>query len=125
VYQLTSPNCEKKYTGQIGGPFKVRFQEHLRDFKHGNNRSKFAQDLLENNHGIGSVENIMHIIHITSKGKMIDTLEKLYIYTETEANNQINDKLTVQNNAVFETIVCEVTDTIYVKYHTQLIPCLW
>jgi hypothetical protein len=52
------------------------------------------------------MENIMHIIHITSKGKMMDT-QKFYIYRETEANNQINDKLTVQNNAVFKTMVCE------------------
>jgi hypothetical protein len=41
------------------------------------------------------MENIMHIIHITSKGKKMDTLEKFYIYRETEANNQSNDKLTV------------------------------
>jgi hypothetical protein len=33
--------------------FKVGFQEHLRDFKHRNNRSKFAQHLLENKQGIG------------------------------------------------------------------------
>ena len=45
VYQLTCPNCEKKYTGQTGRPFKVRFQEHLRDYKYRNNRSKFAQHL--------------------------------------------------------------------------------
>jgi hypothetical protein len=62
---------------------------------------------LENKHGIGPMKNIMHIIHVTSKGKMMDTLEKFYMYRETEANNQINDKLTVQNNAVFKTIVCE------------------
>ena len=107
VYQLTCPNCEKKYTGQTGRPFKVRFQEHLRDYKYGNNRSKFAQHLLENKHGIGPMKNIMHITHVTKKGKMLDTLEKFYIYRETEANNQINDKLTVQNNAVFKTIVYE------------------
>ena len=53
------------------------------------------------------MENIMHITHVTNKGKMLDTLEKFYIYRETEANNQINDKLTVQNNAVFKTIVYE------------------
>jgi hypothetical protein len=34
---------------------------------------------------------------------MMDTLEKFYICRETEANNQINDKLTVQNNVVFKT----------------------
>jgi hypothetical protein len=58
-------------------------------------------------HWISPMENIMHIIHITSKGKMIDTLENFYIYRETLANNQINDKLTVHNTAVFKTLVCE------------------
>jgi hypothetical protein len=107
MYQLTCPNCETKYTGQTGRPFIVRFQEHFRDYKHGNNRSKFAQHLFENKHGIGPLEIIMHIIHETGKGKMMDTLEKFYIYRETEANNQINEKLTIQNNAVFKTTVCE------------------
>jgi hypothetical protein len=53
------------------------------------------------------MESIMHIIHVTNKGKMRDTLGKFYIYRETEANNQIKDKLTVQNNPIFETIVYE------------------
>jgi hypothetical protein len=52
------------------------------------------------------MENIMHIIHVTNKGKMMDMLEKFYIYRETEANNQIS-KLTVQNNTIFETVVYE------------------
>ena len=30
------------YTGQTGWPFKVRFKEHLWDFKYKNNKSKFA-----------------------------------------------------------------------------------
>jgi hypothetical protein len=63
-------------------------------------RSKFAQHLLENKHEIGLMERIMHIIHITNKGKMIDTV-KFYIHRETEVKNHINDKLTVQNNAIF------------------------
>jgi hypothetical protein len=45
--------------------------------------------------------NLHHIIHITNTGKMMDTLEKFCIYRETEAKTQINDKLTVQNNAIF------------------------
>jgi len=32
VYQLTCLECKIKYTGQTRRPFKVRFQEHLRDF---------------------------------------------------------------------------------------------
>jgi hypothetical protein len=65
------------------------------------------QHLLENKHGTGPMESIMHIIHITNKGKMMDMLEKFYIHRETEPKNQINNKFTVQNNAIFETTVYE------------------
>jgi hypothetical protein len=105
VYQLTYLNCEKKYTEQTRKPCKVRFQEHLRDFKYGSNRPKFTQHLLENKHEIGPMESIMYTIHVTKKGKIMDT-EKFYIYREAEASNQLN-KLTVQNNPVFETVVHE------------------
>jgi hypothetical protein len=44
----------------------------------------------------------------TSKSKKMDTLEKFYIYRETEANNQIN-KLTVQNNAIFKIFIFAYT----------------
>ena len=42
----------------------------------------------------------MDIIHITSKGKMMYTIEKFYIHQETKLNNQINDKLTVKPNII-------------------------
>jgi len=38
----------------------------------------------------------MNVIHYERKGRMLDTLEKLYIYRETKNGNQINDRLTVQ-----------------------------
>jgi len=82
-----------KYTGQIRRHFKIRFQEHLKDFKYGNNKSKFAQHLLENKQAFSPMEDIMGIVHITNKGKMMDTLERYYIYKETKSNNKINDKL--------------------------------
>jgi hypothetical protein len=47
IYQLTCPTCDKKYIGQTDTPFKTRFQEHLRDFKHNNRISKFAQHPLD------------------------------------------------------------------------------
>jgi len=37
-------------SGQTRKPFKIRLQEHFRDFKYWNNMSKFAQQLLENIH---------------------------------------------------------------------------
>jgi hypothetical protein len=56
---------------------------------------------------MGTMEDIMDIIHITRNGKMMDAQESFHIYKETKANNQINDRLTVRKNAIFETIVQE------------------
>ena len=105
IYQLTCPSCNMKYAGQTVRPFKVRFQECLRDFKYGNKKSKFAQYLLENKHPIGPMENIMETIHITNNGRMMDTLERYYIFRVTKLNNQISDKFTVIPNIIFETVV--------------------
>jgi len=107
VYQLTCPECKMKYTGQTGRPFRVRIQEHVRDFKCNNNRSKFAQHLIDNKHAIGNMEDIMEVVHMTKKGKKLDTLESFQIYKETKADNQINDKLTVRENEIFEITVQE------------------
>jgi len=36
---------------------------------------------------------------------MMDTLEKFYTFRETKLNNQINDKMTVKSNVIFDTII--------------------
>jgi len=48
---------------------------------------------------------IMEVIHIKKKGKMLNTLEKFYIYKETKLGKQINDKLTIQSNQIYEVII--------------------
>jgi hypothetical protein len=96
-----------KYVGQTGRSFRIRFQEHFRDFKYGNRKSKFATHLLDNRHAIGDIENTMEITHVTNKEKLMDTMEKFYIYRETKLNNKINGKLTIKSNVIFETIVQE------------------
>jgi len=47
----------------------------------------------------------MENLHLTSYGKMMDTLEKYYIFRETKLNKQINDKLIVKQNSIFDTTV--------------------
>ena len=79
VYQLTCHECNKKNVGQTGSSFGKRFQEHLRDYKYRNGKSKFAQYLLGNEHSTGPMEDVMKILHI-KKGKKMNTLEKFYIY---------------------------------------------
>jgi len=94
-----------RYIGLTGRPFRTRYQEYLRDFKYNNYKSKFAQHLLEKQDAIDKMENIMNVLHITDKGQMMNTIERYYIYRETKMDNQINDKLTVQPNAISEIIV--------------------
>jgi hypothetical protein len=94
-YQLVYKECKKKYTGQTGCSFQTRFKEHLRDYKHNNGKLNFAQHLINNNHIFRTMEEIMKIVYITKKGKLMNTLERFYIYDETKKNNQINDKNTV------------------------------
>ena len=52
----------------------------------------------------------MDVIHTTGKGKMLDTMEKFYIYKETRINNQIHDKCTVKPNVIFDTLILEDAD---------------
>jgi hypothetical protein len=46
----------------------------------------------------------MDTLHITTKGRMMNTMEKFHVYIETLKNNQINDKYTVRPNIIFHTI---------------------
>ena len=105
VYQLTCPDCKMKYVGQTERSFYTRFHEHFRDFKYANQKSKFAQHLLENNHSIGPIDNIMEVLHHTKKGKLMDTLERFHIYKVTHENIQINDKNKSRPNVIFDKII--------------------
>jgi hypothetical protein len=68
-------------------------------------KSKFARHLLDEGHDFGPMENIMDIVQYANKGRMMDTLEKFYIYELTCRGSHINDQLTIQRNPIFETLV--------------------
>jgi hypothetical protein len=57
-------NLSQKDIGQTWSSFEKRFQEHLRDYKDRNGKSKFAQHLLDNEHSIGPMEDVMKILYI-------------------------------------------------------------
>jgi len=46
----------------------------------------------------------MEILYITNKGRLMDTIEKYYIYKETKNGNQINDKNTKQNQ-IYDAVI--------------------
>jgi len=70
----------------------MRFREHYNDYKYVNNRSKFAQYVLDEGHAFGPMIDIMDVVHITKKGRMLDTLQKYYIYRETKWESTINSQ---------------------------------
>ena len=76
-------------------------------------KSKFAAQLLENRHSIGKIDDIMDILHITKKGRTVDTIEKYYIYSETKKGSQINDKNTVKPNRISEAILQGEADRLH------------
>jgi hypothetical protein len=80
IYRLTCLDCNMRYVGQTGRPFRIHFKEHFQDYKYANKKSKFAKRLLENGHSFGHIENIMEILDSTGKGKQMDTLENFYIF---------------------------------------------
>jgi hypothetical protein len=90
VYQLNCPTCNKKYTGQTGYPFLVRYREHYNDYKYMNNKSRFAEHVREEGHTFGPMEDIMEPVHFANKGKLLDAWEKYYIFQETKNGNQVN-----------------------------------
>jgi hypothetical protein len=64
-----------------------------------------AQHLLDNGHSIGPIEDIMETIHFTKRGQIMDTLERFHIFREAQIENQINNRLTVRLNIIFDVIV--------------------
>jgi hypothetical protein len=70
------------------------FQEHARDFRYNNRKSAFAQHLLDNGHSIEKMEDIMKVVHIKNKGRILNALENYHINKDTMAGNQINYKQT-------------------------------
>lgn len=80
--QLACPDCNMKYIRQNGRSFHIRLKVHFCDFKYENAKLKFVQHLLQNKHSTGPMEDLMEILQITRKNRMMNTFERFYIYNE-------------------------------------------
>jgi hypothetical protein len=74
VYQLTCLDFQNRYVGQTERSFHTRFKEHTQDYRSGNHRSNFAKHLLDHQHTWHPIEGTMSILHISNKGRMLNTL---------------------------------------------------
>jgi hypothetical protein len=68
------------------------------DLNTGNRKSSFVKCLLDNKHSLSPIEDILNTLHVTKKGG--------HMNTQTKNNNQINNKNTISNNILFDTIIC-------------------
>jgi hypothetical protein len=66
----------------------------------------------------------MKPMYFTTKGRLMNTIEKFHIYQATKLNNQINDRHTVQPSAIFEILVRLVLDRGH-QYLPFLHPPTW
>jgi hypothetical protein len=80
VYQLTCFDYHKHYISQIDSTFRTWFKEHAQDYRHGSCRSNFAKHLPEFQHTLHPMEDSMSALHISNKGRMLNTLESFHDY---------------------------------------------
>ena len=86
---------------------QVEIQSHMR-IKHLYGicyKSRFAQHLLEEGHSFDTMENITEIIQYARKGRMMDAHEKFHIYDITRKGVQINDRLMILRNPIFDAVL--------------------
>lgn len=95
-------DCSKFYIGQTGRQFYTRYKEHIPTLKN-NKHSTFAEHLINTLHTTTNITQNMEILHITQKGRKLDTLEQFEIYknTITHKDDILNDQL-VTKNELFE-----------------------
>jgi hypothetical protein len=97
VHQLKCGSCEQVYIGQTGRDFKTRFKEHVHDIRYNLTKSKYAEHILEHS----PIDDIMNILRVAPKGKMLDILEKFHIYKSSKRKAIINEQNTKDSNILF------------------------
>jgi hypothetical protein len=104
IYKLKCMDCPQYYIGQTGRTFNIRYKEHIRDIRNNNDNIGYAQNILNNKHEYGNIQDTMDILQVTQKGRLMDTIEKYYIYKANREGITLNDTHTNNKNPIFETI---------------------
>lgn len=91
VYKLKCNDCDCFYIGQTGRSFTTRFREHT----YPQNKTAFGTHLKDAKHSVVNITRNMKILHKTEKGRKLDLLENLYIYSNNKKapDKILNDQL--------------------------------
>jgi hypothetical protein len=90
IYQLKYGGCQKRYVGQTGRNFQVRYKEHIQAIKSNNSTSRYAQHILESQHAYGPITDTMEILHLNKKGQLMNTWERFHIHRLSRDGLQLN-----------------------------------
>jgi hypothetical protein len=104
IYQMKCMECPKKYVGQTGRTFNIRYKEHIHDIRSNNGNTGYANHILNTGHTYGTITDTMEIITTGKKGKHLNKLERYYIYKTNKENIQMNNTHIETYNPIFQAI---------------------
>jgi hypothetical protein len=102
---LQCNECPKRYIGQTGRTFEIRYKEHIRDIENNEPNSKYAQHILDTTHEYGQIQKIVKPLYIGNRGPLPDTYERLHIYESTKQKIQLNNNFTDIHNPIYDGII--------------------
>jgi hypothetical protein len=79
IYQLQCMDRPQYYIGQTGRSFNIRYKENIRDIKNNNDNIGYTHHIINNKHKYGNIQDTMKILHITQKGRFMNTIENYHI----------------------------------------------
>ncbi|KAL1447922.1 hypothetical protein WDU94_008907 [Cyamophila willieti] len=104
IYKLKCNDCEGVYVGQTARCFETRIKEHVASFRKQDDKSNFAQHLVEENHTFNK-ETGIELLHFCEGGKRMDILESLEIRKAIKEGNILNAQLDVKNSPIINFLV--------------------
>jgi hypothetical protein len=106
VYSLKCLSCDQIYVGQTGRSFKIRYENiSVILVRHNKDKSKYALHMLQFSHEYGTIENTLEILKVVNKGKLLDVLERFYIYKANRHKQIMNEQYVVDHNVLFKMLL--------------------
>jgi hypothetical protein len=69
--------------------------------------------MLQFSHEYGTIENTLEVLKIVQKGKLLDVIERFYLYKASKQKQIMNEQYVTDQNILFEMLL------IYSKYDNK------
>jgi len=102
IYQLKCSTCNLSSIGQTSRKLKSRYHENIRYIKNGNPQSAYAQNILNNRHEFGTIENTMTLLKPLHSQDLLTTHEQFYIHSFHKNGKLISEQSPGSSNPLLE-----------------------